>query len=246
MKTRLSLLCALLISIPAGASTFTFEGTATSLDDNALYRERHEVTGRCISDQWQPEVQQVEYVRTENTDPFASKTLTYRESLLRPEVDFRQPEFNERLVVSQADDKLTTDWSMEDEEGQRASIPVTRKTVVDTGFDHFIRANWRALTKGEAVPFSMVAPTRGKSYDFVAEPASEPLDGADYSFRIRPEGMVLRMLVDPIRLGYNRDGFLTRYAGLGNIRRNKDENHIVTISYRVIEAPDCSLLPADQ
>lgn len=58
--------------------------------------------------------------------------------------------------------------------------------------------------------------------------------------------MFLRVLVDPIRLGYRDDGFLTHYAGLGNIRRNQDENHVVSIRYQVIEAPGCSLLPSSQ
>lgn len=237
-----------LLSLPlaAAAETLVFEGTATRFGgEEVLYQERHQVTGSCQGGRWQPDEQQVEY-RREGRPPFATKILSYQGSLLRPEVDFRQPGFDEELVIQADDSELSVEWGMGNGEAERWRIPVTGNLVVDAGFDHFVRANWDALTDGDSVGFSILAPTRGETYDFVAEPAPESLEGADHSFQIRPEGLVMRMLVDPIRLGYNNAGFLTHYAGLGNIRRNSDENHVVAIRYQVIDAPDCPLLPASQ
>ncbi|MGM0569144.1 hypothetical protein [Marinobacter sp.] len=246
MIARIILLWGLALPLTLAADPFTFEGTASDRNGDFLYTERHQVTGSCESGQWRPEQQQVAYVRDGDAGPFATKTLAYTGSLLRPEVDFRQPEFSERLVVRQAGDELSAEWTMADETAGNWRIPVTGRLVVDAGFDHLIRASWSRLTAGDSVRFSILAPTRGESYDFIAEPAPEPLEGADYSFRIRPQGMIMRVLVDPIRLGYSDEGFLTHYAGLGNIRRNQDENHTVTIRYRVVDAPDCALLAPDQ
>ena len=118
--------------------------------------------------------------------------------------------------------------------------------MVDAGFDHFIRKHWTALTSGEAVEFRFLAPTRGEAYGFIVEPSPEPIPGADHSLRIRPAGLIMRMAVDPIRLGYRNDGFLTHYVGLGNIRRNPDENYQVAIRYSLDAPPPCPLLGTPQ
>ncbi len=248
MKSWLAVLGFSLIALPAAASeTLVFSGTASDTDGGHLYQEEHSVTGSCVDGHWRPEKHSVDYLRHDGRGPFATKALTYKASPLRPEVNFHQPDFSERLVIHHdGDETLKVEWTMSDQPAKRWRVPLKDQLVVDAGFDHFIRANWRALTDGDAVGFSVLAPTRGESYDFVAEPAPDKLAGADYSFRIRPAGMLMRVLVDPIRLGYRDDGFLSHYAGLGNIRRNQDENHVVSIRYRVIEAPACSLLPPSQ
>lgn len=235
------------ISLPAApAKTFEFEGIAEGRDGQRLYREQHRVSGSCEAGHWRPADQRVDYLRPSESGPFASKRLKYPESLLRPEVNFEQPDFDERLEITRPDrDKLAIRWTFNDQEAGRWNLEPDPRLVIDAGFDHFIRKHWQALTEGEAVPFVVLAPTRGESFDFVAEPAPDPLEGADHSFRIRPRSMVMRLLVDPIRLGYRDDGFLTHYSGLGNIRRNEDENHVVSIRYRSNGMPSCSLLPGD-
>lgn len=235
------------ISLPAAvAETFHFEGIAESRDGQRLYREQHRVSGSCETGHWRPAAHRVDYLRQSEPRPFASKRLEYAESLLRPYVNFEQPDFNERLEITRpAPDRLAIRWIFDDEEAGRWTLEPDPELVIDAGFDHFIRKHWEALTGGESVPFAVLAPTRGESFDFVAEPAPDPLEGADHSFRIRPRSMVMRLLVDPIRLGYRDDGFLTHYAGLGNIRRNEEENHVVSIRYRSNGMPPCSLLPGD-
>jgi len=248
MKSWLALFGYPLLALSAAASeTFVFSGIASNTDGVQLYQEEHRVTGSCVEGHWRPEQQNVDYLRQDSPSPFAAKALTYKDSPLRPEVDFKQPDFSEHLLVRHdGDETLKVEWTMSDQPSKRWRVPFEDQLVVDAGFDHFVRANWQALTDGNAVGFSVLAPTRGESYDFVAEPAPDKLAGADHSFRIRPAGMFLRVLVDPIRLGYRDDGVLTHYAGLGNIRRNQDENHVVSIRYQVIEAPGCSLLTSSQ
>jgi hypothetical protein len=71
---------------------------------------------------------------------------------------------------------------------------------------------------------------------------NEQID-ADHVVQIRPTGMVLRFLVDPIVLGYNNAGALSDYLGLTNIRKNQDENYTAHIRYSVQTSPDCELTP---
>ncbi|MFL1405185.1 hypothetical protein ACJO2E_07565 [Marinobacter sp. M1N3S26] len=231
-------------SLADEAPGLAFKGTATAPDSNrVIYQEFHEVSGTCTDGWWQPDRQDVRYVRPEDDKAFATKALTYPNSLQTPDVDFRQPSFGERLNIVRKGDTLAIDWSIEGEEGGSWTLNPGPDLVIDAGFDHFIRANWTTLTTGDSVTFRFLAPTRGEAYDFVVEPAPEAINGAHHSFRIRPEGLIMRLAVDPIRLGYGDDGLLTHYQGLGNIRRNQDENYRVSIQYQATTRPGCALLP---
>lgn len=222
-----------------------FEGVATAPDgEQTLYREQHRINGSCVDGHWRPDQHQVDYLRPGLSEAFASKELAYPAGTPQPEVDFRQPKFGERLQISVTGDTLDIQWSADGQQGGDWTLDITEDLVVDAGFDHFIRKHWASLTSGDAVEFRFLAPTRGESYGFVVEPAPEPISGADHSFRIRPTGLVMRLAVDPIRLGYRDDGFLTHYVGLGNIRRNQDENYQVAIDYSLKTAPPCPLIPS--
>ena len=115
--------------------------------------------------------------------------------------------------------------------------------MVDGGFDTFVRQHWAEVTNDESVEFRFLAPTRGKHYAFILEPVESTNVVADHILQIRPIGMVLRFLVEPIILGYNAGGALTDYYGLTNIRKNLDTNHTAHIRYTVEKYPDCALTP---
>jgi hypothetical protein len=123
------------------------------------------------------------------------------------------------------------------------TVSFDERLVVDAGFDHLVRANWEKVTRGESVEFRFLGPTRGEHYGFVLEPTSNDQLNSDVVLRIRPTGLVLRFLVDPIVLGYNNDGALTEYLGLTNIRENANANFTAHIRYEVEQYPDCELTP---
>jgi hypothetical protein len=114
---------------------------------------------------------------------------------------------------------------------------------VDAGFDNFVRQNWQSVVAGEPVEFRFLGPTRGEHYGFVLERVENDRVNADHVVQIRPTGMVLRFLVDPIVLGYSNSGALSDYLGLTNIRKNQDENYTAHIRYKVNTTPDCELTP---
>lgn len=241
----LGLATALAFQGPALASeTFRFEGAAYDTSNNLIYRERHEVEGECRAGSWHPVKQTVDYTSPEGDKPFASKTLRYPDSLIRPQVDFRQPEHDENLSITPTgDNTIEIEWQQGNGDPSQWTLDVKDALVADAGFDHFIRQSWPELTTGSRVSFRFLAPTRGSDYGFVAEPADNRDIRADHVFRIRPSGLMLRLLVDPIYLGYNSSGFLTHYSGLGNIRENAEQNYTVMIRYQSDSSPGCPLLP---
>ena len=231
-----------LVAVSATAAEVRFTGEATALDDRrVIYEERHVVEGECAAGRFQPGMQTVSYVRSGDRI-FAEKKLRYGESVLRPTVEFRQPDFDEVMTIDNMNDnRLQIEWQTPGGDTENYMVEVTEALVADAGFDHLVRERWPAVTSGETVEFNFLAPTRGKAYGFVLEPAEDDRISAAYTVRIKPSGTLLRFLVDPILLGYNEQGLLTDYLGLTNIRKDNDTNYTAHIRYRVETTPDCEL-----
>lgn len=243
---RLTVFVALILPfscpVSAVASDLSFTGTARPMDGgDAIYQEHHDISGRCENGVFMPEEHAVKYSRAGGS--FATKNLTYQQSLLRPSLTFRQPDFSEVIRISNHDDQtLEILWQAPSGSTEQARLEVEPALVVDSGFDNLVRQNWKQLTQNrEPVRFNMVAPTRGDYYGFVLEPASDNRIDAEHLIRIRPSGTLMGFLVDPILLGYNDAGVLTDYLGLTNIRKNKDDNHTAHIRYTIQTMPDCKL-----
>lgn len=245
MKSRL--IAALMLpalSSPVSANTFEFTGTAKAENGDTLYQEIHRIDGNCEQGAFEPQSHTVDYRKPGADGSFATKTLEYPGSPVRPVVDFAQPDFDERMEIRYpSEDELTINWQTPSGDAELFTVSLNDRVVVDAGFDHFVRQNWQAVQGGESVEFRFLGPTRGEHYGFVLEPASSNQIDAEHVVQIRPTSLVLRVLVDPILLGYNAQGALTDYLGLTNIRQNPDENYNAHIQYQVEQYPECELTP---
>ncbi|MBZ2167995.1 hypothetical protein [Marinobacter sp. F4216] len=238
LASALSLTCS-----PAIGGEMRFTGTAKTFSGGILYTEDHDISGSCRDGSFRPDAHQVSYRWPDQEQPFARKDLVYGESLIRPTVNFRQPQFNESITINYTGEfKLEVNWQAPKGETKTFDISFPENLVVDAGFDNFVRRHWEQVLSGESVYFHVLAPTRGEHFAFVLEPAENPDITADHVFQIRPTGFVLRFLVKPIQLGYDANGALTDYYGLTNIRKNKDSNYTAHIRYRMTDWPDCELI----
>lgn len=231
-------------ALPAVAQEFRFTGTATTDKGSVIYEERHAVNGTCEDGVFRPQQHEVAYHKSGSEESFANKTLEYEASVLRPTVDFVQPAFDERMKITYPEpETLVINWQTPRGDSEKFEVAYPTNTVVDAGFDNFVRQNWASVVAGEPVEFRFLGPTRGEHYGFVLEQVESERVDADYVVQIRPTSLVLRFLVDPIVLGYTNDGALSDYLGLTNIRKNQDENYIAHIRYTVATYPDCELTP---
>ncbi|GGE73112.1 hypothetical protein GCM10011533_26890 [Streptosporangium jomthongense] len=233
-------------ALPALAGVFQFSGVAESSNGKELYEEQHTVEGSCTNGVFEPLEHRVVYVRRsgDGTTSFAQKRLDYSTSAIRPVVDYRQPDFGETLDVTYPDaGSASVVWQPPSGDIERSRIDVSDNLVVDAGFDNLVRRNWNRVTGGESIRFRFLAPTRGTDYAFILEPAQPSSLNAEHLVQIRPDNLVLGLLVDPIILGYNRQGALTVYSGLTNVRENVSQNHTATIRYAVSNYPECDLTP---
>ncbi|MEK8087093.1 hypothetical protein WNB94_11780 [Aquabacterium sp. A3] len=89
----------------------------------------------------------------------------------------------------------------------------------DSGFNQLIMDLWPSLQRGQTVRFRLLVAGRLSDYAFRARHAGELtyLQQAATRIRVEPDSM-LRFLVDPIDLIYDRSGRrLLHYAGVSNI-----------------------------
>ncbi|WP_323133367.1 hypothetical protein [Marinobacter sp. F3R08] len=240
----LAALALMAVTLQASAQEFRFTGMASTKDGTGIYEEHHQVDGTCTGGVFRPQQHRVAYYKPGEEASFAYKTLDYSASVLRPGVDFIQPTFAEQMQVNYPEpETLLIEWQTPQGDSKRFEVAYPPDTVVDSGFDNFVRQNWQSVVAGESVEFRFLGPTRGEHYGFVLERAENSRLNADHIVQIRPTGMVLRFLVEPIVLGYSDSGALSDYLGLTNIRKNRDENHTAHIRYSVDTYPNCELTP---
>jgi hypothetical protein len=243
-ETVMVTLALMTAALPAVAQDFRFTGTATTDNGSVIYEERHAVNGTCEDGIFRPQQHDVAYHKPDAEESFARKALEYDASVLRPTVDFVQPTFDEKMEITYPDpETLVINWQTPRGDSEQFEVAYPSNTVVDAGFDNFVRQNWQSVLAGEPVEFRFLGPTRGEHYGFVLERVENDRLDADHVVQIRPTGMVLRFLVDPIVLGYSNSGALSDYLGLTNIRKNQDENYTAHIRYSVETSPDCELTP---
>lgn len=241
---KLILATAVMMPLSVFASEIRFVGTAKPVDGgDTIYTETHAVSGTCEGERFRPQEHSVDYSKPDSEDNFATKTLSYEQSPLRPSIEFDQPGFSEVIEIENQDDKtLKVTWQAPSGSTDVSTIDVKSSLVADAGFDNFVRQNWtKVVEDGKSVKFRMVAPTRGDDYGFTLEAASDNRIDADHVVRIRPSSTLMGFLVDPILLGYNDEGLLTDYLGLTNIRKNEDDNYVAHIRYEIMATPDCEL-----
>lgn len=158
-----------------------------------------------------------------------TKDIRYHTGLVTPEYS---------LTVANKSEKVSVVWYQGQLKFQRNDenfqlLKVSEPLVVDAGFDHYIRDNWKPLSNGETLEFyfplvkrSTMAKLRVKSEDCTYSSVT------DICYRLEVSNWLLRLLVSPIELGYNRDSkLLSRYRGLSNIEDDNGDGMVVDIHY---------------
>lgn len=252
MRTYAGLTIALvgIMALPpiASAATYRFSATAQTLDGQPLYRERHRIEGDCSGDRFRASRHTVDYVSMNSQigtkgEAFANKTLKYEYDPQRPSVDFKQPLYGDRTQVTNIKDEKARIVLNTQEVGEETyTVPLSPEVVIDSGFVHLIRDSWPSLTSGGQANFQFVAPTRGEAYSFVAEPEDNEHIDAFLELSMEPSQIFLDWMVDSVHLGFDAQGRITDYRGLGNIRKSDDQNYTVHLRYDTSEPP-CPLLP---
>lgn len=233
MKTLIlvvtTLATALTLASPASAKLHGYVGEAHASDGTLLYEEHHLVRGEI----GRPEGRLVVY-RCPDGAAFGRKQVDYGDPLFAPsfsmeDVRFGYAEgFQREGNAGSAFVKAGASASRETE-----AIKAGKSLVVDAGFDEFVRAQWDALQKNEAVTLQFLVPSRLAAYKFkLSKVREETLFGEPASvYQLALSGL-FGWFADEIEVSYrNSDRRLMGFEGLTNIRETLDSNIVAKISF---------------
>jgi hypothetical protein len=214
----ISFICLLATVLPASAEDYAFTGYARDLDTDALlYVETHAIQAAGTTD----ERRTVLYRRNETDEPFARKTLSYGADRARP--SFRFADERSGFVESVA--SVAGGFEVRSRAGAAATartavIPSTAVTVIDAGFDEFVRANWDELKRGDGLTAPFLVPSRLDAVRFrIRKVRDTRIDGAASTvIRLSLAGPLGWVLPDIDVTYRDEDRRLMRYHGLTNIR----------------------------
>jgi hypothetical protein len=224
-------------SAPVAANTgIVFAGTAKQIDTRQLlYRELHYLSDPGTT----REVHLVHYQCPNSDAVFARKELFYGANRVAPRFTLTDPRIGFVEGVRNLGDGRTQVFHKHGPQRNEktASLPRGKTLVIDAGFDEFVRRNWDALERGQAVKFSFLVPSRLQAIDFkLTKHHEETLDGVAASvFRLNLSGL-LGWLLPYIEVSYRKsDRLLVRYKGLTNMRDLAGDNLAAEISLPAAE-----------
>lgn len=217
----------------ASPTRLDYVGTATLFDTatpvyTESYSEQYNASGNLLQTQ-------VQY-RDANGAAIADKQLDYRHHPHAPAFTFINRKTGYREAVTWLEDgRVKLMHADTDTASAREKIlTVPEPAVADAGFNQFVRNHLRRLEQGEKISFNFLNPARLDWFHFTAH--GKPLDAHTLQVTIAPASVVLRWLVEPIRLVYARDsGYLLRYEGLTNISLDGGNTLVARIEYRYAE-----------
>ena len=229
LRTLLVNFCIFCFSGSAIAMAVSVIGTAHDLQTDAvLYSENH-----CVVDS----LRYVEYLDSDN-QLIAHKLVDYESGLLTPSVVQHNVSLNDVIKVKPVDGSVemqrrSLSQGLNTKPAKKA-LNNTLALVVDAGFDNFIKEYWDRLVEGEVVTFQFPAAARVDLFDFnVNRMNCSSGDKSQQCFNLRLDSWLLRMLVDPIELGYDKKSRqLKRFRGLANVENKKGNGYKVDIRYR--------------
>lgn len=128
--------------------------------------------------------------------------------------------------------------------GERSSVVLdtakSSRLVIDAGFSAVIEQNWESLLTGQSVTFDFASSARLTTVEFrLSHRKNRDKEGNLTSndenveqFKLEPANWLVRMLVKPIFLTYNRQlRTLIAYEGISNLRREGGGNYLVDITF---------------
>jgi len=228
--------CGLLLTFAWSSPGLAGQTTGMAFDlqsDELLYSETH-----CLNADGSE--REVTYRDTEG-ELLARKLVDYSSGSTTPSfVQYNHySQESIEVVLQQGGIKMTvTDTESQTESKSTVAQPKgTLPVVIDAGFDDFVRQNWEGLLVGEGVNFQFPFADRSSVVELRIQPraCSYPTQ-TDQCFRLDLANWFLRLLVNPIELGYDIDSQrLTRYIGLSNIGDGNGNGVEVDIRYQYRE-----------
>ncbi|MGK0500551.1 MAG: hypothetical protein ACJAYG_002204 [Oceanicoccus sp.] len=216
---------------PSMSDTLAIVGDAYSLgEEQLLYRELHFHSDDGLD-------HRIDYLLPDDS-LMARKTLDYRSGRATPAYSQRSNNYPKTIDISWQQDQLLMSYASSGNPAEEKTLLIDQPLVIDAGFDHFVREHWADLIAGESLDFYFPAPSRLSLVELRATRSNcSYTTTTEACFKINSSNWLIRLLLDPIELGYNIDSKqLTRFRGLANMTDIDGNSLKVDIRYRYANA----------
>ncbi|MDF3983259.1 hypothetical protein P3W24_13220 [Luteibacter sp. PPL201] len=221
---------ALAAATAARASTLTtshYSGVAYAAGSQTVrYREEH-----WVFDDGGARERLVLY-RCPDGRPFARKNVRYTNTAWTPDVDYDDARSGYRESVKVDGPRLsTTVVKNARATADSTTLDVHPDTVVDAGFDDFVRAHWDAITQSKGLTARFVVPSRGSDLRLNIRPDGDADAPSVRRFRMALDGW-LGGIAPTVTLLYTADTHrLVGFEGLSNVKGDDGKNQQVRIVF---------------
>lgn len=157
-----------------------------------------------------------------------TKSLTYPDLPQHPEITQTEPASNLKVTTR---NQGSTMQQVVQRKGQTETleVPLDTKTIIDAGFDTFIRAQWQSFE--ENVPKIYNLAVVGEKRLLKVAITKQPNDGTNTPFTVEPTNFFLRLLVPKMHLHYDSKRRLSGYVGPTNLNLPKGNDGKVSIEF---------------
>lgn len=143
---------------------------------------------------------------------------------------------NNRAASAVLDDgAVVVERREQDTEKEPVVLPQkTTESVIDAGFNNYVRRNWQPLLAGEVLKFYFLSTERASWVKIQLKyQGSVTEDGQEVAqFKMTAANPVIRMLMTPIKIDYYADTKeLYRYQGISNLKQENGKNYRVRIEF---------------
>ncbi len=215
--------------------------------DKTLYCEYHFVEQY---DENIPLRVRVEYYDTDQ-NKIAVKKVDYSQSQISPDIKQNDLRHGETISIKKSNDKpalLLAYIPPADESLQEKTVSYDESTVVDAGFDYFIKARWDDIILNKRVRLTFVSAALQTTINLMVKRGSlgdctnavndvGQYSNGDYEcFFVRPSNTFLNWLVKPIKLVYQKKSKrLVLFNGAVNVTGAEGQSQSAMITYRYID-----------
>jgi len=220
-----------------------YEGDAYAIGDGRLlYRESHWLYEDAGS------AARIVLYRCPDGTPFARKRLHAGVAAQAP--DFEMSDARNGYVEgvrSNAGAREVFARPGKDDREYSAALTIARDTVIDAGFDAFVRAHWDTLASGASVALNFVVPSRLAALPFKVRRIDDAHLATDATMHLRLQlANWYGALLPHIDVFYDTaTRELSRYEGMSNVRDATSNNVEVRIEFRSDQRHDTTMQDVD-
>lgn len=126
---------------------------------------------------------------------------------------------------------------------EKFDFPLDNNTIVDAGFDNFLKDNWQRFKENKPQVFKLAV---AGQENLLRVQVTKQRSTNNLAFTIKPKNFFIRLLVPEMQLQYASNGRLLAFQGLTNLNLPGGKNRKVEVKFNYYTSPEKLTRPLPQ